>query len=622
MNEYDDEKALLNEAPDYENQLSILEEEHKESLRKKRRYILLLSMFVFIVLIFYISYSTVYYYHEYGGNGGNGHQDTCNNVNIFGDRTELFNKINQMDETGNYCILNCDRDNDGWPDYNIDLNGDGVADINIVKDPKNSKGDNCDLNCDSNFDTLPDYNIDIDGDGNADVNIKDEKDDKLYNVDYKGNREPIFNIINHDGTITNPVVNIKDNPNCTANCDIDGDGHPDYNIQLHKGNDLLNEKIGDNKYINIDIDGDGKPDINISNDNGNTITNPINQKVTVDDKEIILNEDTDGDGFPDNNIDIDGDGKPDINITDGNGKCVKNCDTNGDGKPDNLIEINDNIYTIRDVNIDIDYDGVCDTNCDINYDLFPDINIDTNGDIVPDINIDFDHDGKPDFNIDSDGDGKPDINIDIYGIGECNFNCQQNNGRLINPVDNSSKCTKNCDTNGDGLPDINVDINNDGVCDFNCNNGQTKIDKNGNYLIDDKEKMASVDIENNDEYDFLILNSLDIKAESIDPGWNAFYIITIKNDTYSAVAYNLEWQNVTNTFSVYNLEYSITRNNTNYIDNQAAPYKAEILKSALLIRPKTTIKYMVNMEWKETGTNQNVDSGKTFSAIFTQKVLK
>jgi hypothetical protein len=31
---------------------------------------------------------------------------------------------------------------------------------------------------------------------------------------------------------------------------------------------------------------------------------------------------------------------------------------------------------------------------------------------------------------------------------------------------------------------------------------------------------------------------------------------------------------------------------------------------------------MVNVEWKETGTNQNVDSGKEFHGIFTQKILK
>ncbi|MDE5670395.1 MAG: MucBP domain-containing protein, partial [Eubacterium sp.] len=49
------------------------------------------------------------------------------------------------------------------------------------------------------------------------------------------------------------------------------------------------------QYLNIDIDGDGEPDINI---------------------------DPDGDGEPDINIDTDDDGKPDINV-----------DTTGDGKP-------------------------------------------------------------------------------------------------------------------------------------------------------------------------------------------------------------------------------------------------------------------------------------------------
>ena len=660
MTEFDDEKAILNEAPDYENQLSILEEEHKENRLKKRKYILLVSMFVFIVAVFYISYSTIYVYREYGSGGGHHVSDNCENVNIkvdgspvpninisddkkcfpkynvdyynnrkpyfnidlFGDRSELFNKINQMDETGTYCILNCDRDNDGWPDYNIDLNGDGIADINIVKDPKNNKGDKCDLNCDSNRDTLPDYNINIDGDWEADINIKLDDDNKIYNVDYKGNQKPTFNILNDDGSITNPVTSVKDNPNCKLNCDIDNDGHPDYNIQLHDGGDILNEKIDEKKYINIDVNGDGKPDVNLSDDGGKTITNPINNPVNIDDKDIILNEDIDKDGFPDKNIDLNGDGKPDLNITDNDGKCIANCDTNGDGKPDRDVIIGNNSYTIREVNIDYDYDGTCDVNCDIDEDLFPDINIDTTGDIVPDINIDFDHDGVPDFNIDIDEDGKPDINIDAYGIGECNFNCQKNNGSLSNPVISINKCTKNCDTNGDGLPDLNVDIDNDGECDFNCNNGQTKIDKNNNYILDDDEHMASLDIESSDNYDFLVLNSLDIKADNIDTGWDSFYVISIKNDTTSAVAYNLEWQNVVNTFSVYNLDYYITRSNTKYIVDQKAPYNDEILKSNLLIRPKTTIKYMVHIEWEETGTNQNVDSGKEFRAIFTQKILK
>ena len=59
-----------------------------------------------------------------------------------------------------------------------------------------------------------------------------------------------------------------------------------------------------------------------------------------------------------------------------------------------------------------------------------------------------------------------------------------------------------------------------------------------------------------------------------------------------------------------------------YINNQKAPYHNEVVKQEVLIRPKTTIKYALFMEWKETGTNQNVDSGKQFKGIFRVKVIK
>ncbi len=657
MSNIDDEKTILNEAPDFDNQLQILEEEHKNNVKRRKKYILLVSMFLFVVFIFYVSYATIYVYREYGPH----YCADCDNVNIkvdgspvpninisdgkdcipeynidyynnrkayfnldlFGDRTQIFNAMNQMDETGTYCVLNCDRNADGWPDYNIDLNGDGIADLNIVNDPRNNRGKVCDLNCDSNHDTIPDYNIDTNGDGKADVNIKNPDDGTLNNVDYKGNREPVFNIINDDGTITNPVTDVKNNPNCTVNCDKDGDGRPDYNIKLHEDDDLILNELIDGEYVNIDVDGDGIPDVNITDDGKKPYENPINNPVTIDGKDVVLNEDVDGDGLPDNNIDLDGDGKPDLNITDKNGKCIKNCDTNGDGKADDLIGIGDNIIPFRDINIDYDYDGVCDVNCDLDYDLYPDINIDTNGDIVPDINIDYDHDGKPDYNIDTDGDGYPDLNIDAYGLGECNFNCQGPDGKITNPVgDNSSKCKKNCDTNGDGLPDTNVDLDNDGRCDINCDNGKTKKDTNNNYILDDDENMAHVDVSSSPDYDFSIINNLDIIADGIEPDWDSYYVMTIKNDTYYAVAYDLQWENVINTFSVYNLDYYVTRSNTMYIDYQKAPYHDEMVKHEVLIRPKTTIKYALFVEWKETGTNQNVDSGKQFKAIFRVKVIE
>ena len=690
MNEIDNEKAIIEEAPDFENQIKILEEEHALELKNRKWYTLMASMLVFVVLIFYISYSTIYTYRVYGP-GGN---KACNNINIktddspvpninisegnscipiynidyynnrkatfnidlFGDRTRIFNRVNQMDATGSYCILNCDADNDGWPDYNLDLNGDGTADINIVLDSEHNSV--CDLNCDLNYDTIPDTNIDLDGDKIADVNITgDDYKKPIYNIDYKGNRIPTFNIKGNDGTITNPVTNAKENPSCTLNCDIDNDGWPDYNIKLKEDGIILNELISEgnnsvlydnsktndwkcsinrdlntcssttvseNKYINIDVDGDGIPDINVSSDSGQTLTNEIGKEVTIDNQRVILNIDSNNDGFPDYNIDLNNDGIPDLNvIKDHENKCIKNCDTNNDGKADYLITYPNNVISIDNINIDYDYDSICDVNCDLDYDLKPDINIDTNGDKVPDINIDYDHDGVADFNIDLNNDGLPDLNIDAYGIGECNFNCQDNGNSLTNVVDSSSSCTKNCDTNNDGLPDKNVDINNDGVCDFNCDNGTSSIDKNNNYFLDEDENSAMLDIENGSDYDFIIESPINIHAVDIEPGWDGKYILTVRNESNYAVAYQLFWQKVTNEFTeINNLDYRVMRNNTSYLSGLKAPYKSIILKDELLISPKTTINYLVDMSWRETGVNQNIDSGKTFRGQFVVTVKK
>lgn len=142
--------------------------------------------------------------------------------------------------------------------------------------------------------------------------------------------------------------------------DIDGDGVPDINLYTRK-----DKKNG----INIDLDGDNKPDLNIDYKQ--------NRKATF-------------------NIDKDGDGKPDFNMVNDatNGKvCKINCDTNGDGWPD--------------LNIDLDGDGK------------PDVDIDTDGDGVPDMNIDINGDGKCNLMCDTNSDGKCDkycIGIDTKYI--------------------------------------------------------------------------------------------------------------------------------------------------------------------------------------------------------------
>lgn len=132
---------------------------------------------------------------------------------------------------------------------NIDLNGDGIADLNIDLDDDGL----CDINCDTNDDGKPDKNI-----------------------DYRGNRKPTFNVlVENKDTLFNEMNQMDENGKCKLNCDTNNDGWPD---------------------TNIDIDGDGKADLNIDIDNNGLPD---------------LNIDTNGDGVADINIDDDGDGKCD-----------------------------------------------------------------------------------------------------------------------------------------------------------------------------------------------------------------------------------------------------------------------------------------------------------------------
>lgn len=132
---------------------------------------------------------------------------------------------------------------------NIDLNGDGIADLNIDLDDDGL----CDINCDTNDDGKPDENI-----------------------DYRGNRKQIFNVlVENKDTLFNEMNQMDENGKCKLNCDTNNDGWPDTNIDID----------GDGKVdLNIDIDNNGLPDLNI---------------------------DTNGDGVADINIDDDGDGKCD-----------------------------------------------------------------------------------------------------------------------------------------------------------------------------------------------------------------------------------------------------------------------------------------------------------------------
>ncbi|MBY6186644.1 carboxypeptidase-like regulatory domain-containing protein [Marinobacter hydrocarbonoclasticus] len=98
--------------------------------------------------------------------------------------------------------------------------------------------------------------------------------------------------------------------------------------------------------------------------------------------------------------DTNGDGKPELNLTDEAGNLYYNLDLNGDGRSD----LN-TLTHIEGIHINVD------TSCDAK----PDVNLDTNGDWKADLNIDVDGDMVADRLIDIDGDGQPDFSFTETG---------------------------------------------------------------------------------------------------------------------------------------------------------------------------------------------------------------
>ncbi|NJI42021.1 collagen-binding adhesin CbpA [Clostridioides difficile] len=231
---------------------------------------------------------------------------------------------------------------------------------------------------------------------------------------------------------------------------------------------------------NVDVDGDGIPDINI---------------------------DTDGDGRPDINIDTSGDWKPDINIdTDntgewkpstegGNGDGIwkpdKNIDTNGDGNPDTdynrpaIDTDNDGVddYWKPDKNVDTGSGGYDTGNPNLNK---PDP--DNGGNSKPDSGNggnskpDSGNGGnsKPDSG--NGGNSKPDSgnggnskpDPDNGGNSKPdpdnggNSKPDPDNGGNSKPdPDNGGNSKPDIDTDGDGKPNINIDTDGDGKPDIN-----------------------------------------------------------------------------------------------------------------------------------------------------------
>ncbi len=289
--------------------------------------------------------------------------------------------------------------------------------------------------------------------------------------------------------------------------------------------------------LNIDIDGDGIPDINI---------------------------DIDGDGIPDINIDLNKDKKPDMNIDyKGNLQAIFSLDTNGDGKPDfNLVNDATTPEKLK----------ACKLNCDLDGDGWPDLNIDLDGDGIPDIDIDTDGDGVADLNLDLNGDMLCDVMCDTTGDMTCDTNCIETEGYIKRSGPSSIR----------GDQQNNVDT------------GYLTI------IYEDNESFIIKDLHPDDQPG--VANKLAEKK---------FKVI---NSSIYTVAYKLSWRDVENTFISDNFMYKIESNNKGYNmdDFITAPREDMEITTFILIPPNTTQDYSVYFKIKGQNEEQNYDQNKVF----------
>lgn len=129
------------------------------------------------------------------------------NIDINNDGKAEINIDNNNDNKPN---LNVDYKGNRRAVFNLDLDGDGKPDSNLVVDASNpDKLKECTLNCDTNDDGWPDLNIDLDGDGKADVDIDTDGDGVAdLNIDLDG--DGVCDVMcdtNNDGTCDKNCIN-------------------------------------------------------------------------------------------------------------------------------------------------------------------------------------------------------------------------------------------------------------------------------------------------------------------------------------------------------------------------------------------------------------------------------
>ncbi len=291
------------------------------------------------------------------------------------------------------------------------------------------------------------------------------------------------------------------------------------------------------------------------------------------------------------NVDIDGDGIPDINIDlDDDGTCDINCDNDGDKKPDRNIDFHGNrrpIFNIIIINEAGNEEIKNPTNQDVDGDGVCDINCDTNNDGWPDLNIDIDGDGIVDTDRDIDGDGVKDLDIDNNGDGICDMNCDDD------PKDNI--CDHLCS---------NVPIeDNGGGTSSQTGNNQISADTAALVVIFDDTNAIAVDMIYPDDQK----GEEGITTEIPDMTW------TITNTTDRTLYYDIDWQEVYNNYESDNFRFKITATGGGYNHGWLpVPTGDGHLATKIAIPARSSQSYAISWTLHGTGEEQNYDQGKSF----------
>ena len=291
-----------------------------------------------------------------------------------------------------------------------------------------------------------------------------------------------------------------------------------------------------------------------------------------------LNKDIDGDGIPELNLDLNRDKEAEVNIdTNGDDKPNLNIDYKGNRKAVFNVDHNrDGVADYNEINQDLNHDGVCDLNCDINNDGWPDLNLDTNGNHKPDLMIDTNGDRKADLNFDTNYDMKCDLHCDINHDNKCDKYCLENPSEDLKDPTNTGSST------------------NIGNKDMTIQSGELILE------YEDQNTVFIKDIYPDDQPGYV--NNIPTKK----------FKVTNKSSLY--IKYNLRWVIKTNDYESDNFKYKIasTNNGVNF-DFRTAPKITSPIATEIIIPPFSSQEYGIDFKLQGVGGKQNYDQGKTFS---------